>query len=205
MRLMATDGNQKKTSWGFFCFFLTLQRARKCWNVFIFLRKKHSPILSTPLGMMTSAYFLVWEEQNVFRNKCNVCLLNRIRCWTNKRIIGADHHTYRQTKLFKSWLHKCCILTENLLEISPSAHVSQNYRRRKKREKSRIWSNINCKNVTQHIKIRPKTESQRQVMMPSRTTGLSHICVLFISLSVISINITMVQNLWVILSFFIFC
>lgn len=65
------------------------------------------------------------------------------------------------------------------------------------KEKSRIWSNINCKNVMQHIKIRPKTESQRQVMMPSRTTGLSHICVLFISLSVISINITMVQNLWV--------
>lgn len=134
MRLMATGGNQKKTSW----VFLTLQRAGKCWNVFIFLKKKHSPILSTPLGMMTSAYFLVWEEQNVFRNKCNVCLLNRIGCWTNKHVIGADHHTYRQTKLFKGWLHKCCILTENLLQISPSAHVSQNYRRGKK-EGKRIW------------------------------------------------------------------
>lgn len=132
----------EKNELGDFSVFLTLQRARKCWNVFIFLRKKHSPILSTPLGMMTSAYFLVWEEQNVFRNRCNVCLLNRIRCWTNKRIFGADHHTYRQTKLFKSWLHKCCILTENLLEISPSAHVSQNYRRRKKKVGYEVISTV---------------------------------------------------------------
>lgn len=37
------------------------------------------------------------------------------------------HDTYRQTELLKSRFHECRILTENLLQVPPSGHVSQNY------------------------------------------------------------------------------
>lgn len=46
----------------------------------------------------------------------------------HKKMIIDDSHTYRQTKLLKSRFDKRCVLTENLLQISPSVHVSQNYR-----------------------------------------------------------------------------
>lgn len=39
-------------------------------------------------------------------------------------------YTYRQAKLLKSWFDKRCVLCENLLQVSASAHVSQNCRDR---------------------------------------------------------------------------
>lgn len=39
-------------------------------------------------------------------------------------------YTYRQAKLLKSRFDKRCVLCENLLQVSASAHVSQNCRDR---------------------------------------------------------------------------
>lgn len=45
-----------------------------------------------------------------------------------RQTINDSYHTYRQTKLFKCRFDKRRVLSENLLQVSSSAHVSQNCR-----------------------------------------------------------------------------
>lgn len=56
--------------------------------------------------------------------------------------MGSYRHTYRQAKLFKGRFDKCCVLCENLLQVPPSAHVSQNYRNNQKLLGHGVWNPV---------------------------------------------------------------
>lgn len=81
------------------------------------------PMLSTPLGMMTSTYFFVWGGRE------KKSLQKKFSDQTQTTYQGG-FYTYRQAKLLKSRFDKRCVLCENLLQVSASAHVSQNCRDR---------------------------------------------------------------------------
>lgn len=70
---------------------------------------------------------------------------------------GNNSHTYRQAKLLKGWFDKCRILCENLLQISPSVHVSQNYEK-KPGERSlghgSIWTSVCVRRTVVHTSAR---------------------------------------------------
>ena len=77
------------------------------------------PMLSTPRGMMTSAYFLVWENTTT-----NILTADEIV--EKDPILDSDssQETHGQTEFFESRLDKRGILSEDLLQVSTSFHVT---------------------------------------------------------------------------------